>query len=91
MAEPLRPRTQSPWARTFRFVLVALFIWVAENLGTFACAWIYPAQRHGWSLVPLSKLGSWYLLMMLSFVLVTLVHRPEPAPTRRVVFAPAKA
>jgi uncharacterized membrane protein YoaT (DUF817 family) len=24
-----------------------------------------------------SKLGAWYLLMLLSFVLVTLVHRPE--------------
>jgi uncharacterized membrane protein YoaT (DUF817 family) len=61
------------------FLLVALFIWFAENLGTFASAWIYPSQKDGWSLVPLSKLGSWYLLMMLSFVLVTLVHRPERA------------
>jgi uncharacterized membrane protein YoaT (DUF817 family) len=59
------------------FLLVALFIWIAENVGTFASAWIYPSQRHGWSLVPIGKLGSWYLLMMLSFALVTLVHRPE--------------
>jgi uncharacterized membrane protein YoaT (DUF817 family) len=59
------------------FVLVALFIWVAENAGTFANAWVYPAQRDGWSLVPLSKMGAWYLLMLLSFVLVTLVHRPD--------------
>jgi uncharacterized membrane protein YoaT (DUF817 family) len=35
------------------FVLVALFIWLAENLGTFAAAWRYPMQRHGWTLVPL--------------------------------------
>jgi uncharacterized membrane protein YoaT (DUF817 family) len=27
-------------------------------------------------MVPLGKLGSWYLLMLLSFVLVTTVHRP---------------
>jgi len=59
------------------FLLVSLFIWVAENVGTFTSAWIYPSQRHGWSLVPIAKLGSWYLLMMLSFALVTLVHRPE--------------
>jgi hypothetical protein len=26
-------------------VLVSLFIWFAENLGTFAGAWIYPARR----------------------------------------------
>jgi uncharacterized membrane protein YoaT (DUF817 family) len=70
------------------FLLVALFIWLAENVGTFASAWIYPSQRDGWSLVPIGKLGSWYLLMMLSFALVTLVHRPErvegPTPGRTV-------
>lgn len=58
-------------------LLVALFIWIAENLGTFASAWIYPDQRDGWRMVGLSKLGSWYLLIMLSFVLVSLVHRPR--------------
>ena len=62
------------------FLLIALFIWIAENVGTFTAAWIYPSQKHGWSVVPLAKMGSWYLLMMLSFVLVTLVHRPERAP-----------
>jgi uncharacterized membrane protein YoaT (DUF817 family) len=69
-------------------LLVALFIWVAENLGTFAGAWVYPSQRHGWTLVAPGKIGAWYLLVMLSFVLVTIVHRPlavdaeerEPAP-----------
>jgi len=60
------------------FVLVALFIWFAENLGTFAAAWVYPSQRHGWSLVPIGKMGAWYLLIMLSFVLVTIVSRPRP-------------
>ena len=62
------------------YLLVALFIWFAENLGTFAAAWVYPSQRDGWHLVPLDKLGSWYLLMLLSFVLTTLVHRPASAP-----------
>ncbi len=58
-------------------LLVALFIWLAENLGTFASAWIYPSQRDGWHVVPIEKMGSWYLLMLLSWVLVTLVHKPE--------------
>jgi uncharacterized membrane protein YoaT (DUF817 family) len=58
-------------------LLVALFIWIAENLGTFASAWIYPSQRQGWTMVSFAKLGSWYLLIMLSFVLVSLVHRPQ--------------
>lgn len=57
-------------------LLVALFIWLAENIGTFAGAWIYPAQHAGWTPVGLGKLGSWYLLMIISFVLVSLVHRP---------------
>jgi len=59
------------------FVLVAFFIWIAENVGTFAGAWLYPSQKDGWHMVSLEKMGSWYLLMMLSFVLVTLVHKPK--------------
>ena len=57
------------------FVLVALFIWLAENVGTFSRAWLYPAQRHGWSMVPLGKLGSWLLLMVISYVMVWALHR----------------
>lgn len=60
-------------------VLTAFFIWVAENLGTYASAWVYPNQHDGWAPVSIAKMGSWYLLMMLSFVLVTLVHRPRRA------------
>jgi uncharacterized membrane protein YoaT (DUF817 family) len=66
------------------FLLVALFIWIGENIGTWSRAWIYPDQRDGWSLVSWSKLGSWYLLMLISVVLVTLVHPPRPyAPEPR--------
>lgn len=60
------------------FLLVALFIWVAENIGTWGRAWIYPDQADGWTLVSWAKLGSWYLLMLISVVLVTLVHPPRP-------------
>jgi uncharacterized membrane protein YoaT (DUF817 family) len=59
-------------------VLTAIFIWFAENLGTFAGAWIYPSQHHGWRMVSFGKVGSWYLLMLLSFVLVSLVHPVQP-------------
>lgn len=61
------------------FVLVALFIWLAENLGTFAAAWRYPVQRHGWTLVPLGKLGAWLLLMVISYVLVSAVAQKRRA------------
>jgi uncharacterized membrane protein YoaT (DUF817 family) len=60
------------------FLLIALFIWLAENIGTFSRAWIYPDQIGGWVPVSPSKLGAWYLLMIVSFVLVTIVHRPKP-------------
>jgi uncharacterized membrane protein YoaT (DUF817 family) len=70
--------------RTFRmpilvaFLLVALFIWIAENIATAAGAWIYPHQEAGWELVPLTKLVAWFLLMMISVVLVTFVYPPRP-------------
>lgn len=59
------------------FLLVALFIWGAENIGTWSRAWIYPSQAEAWSPVSLSKLGSWYLLMIISVVLVTWIHPPR--------------
>ena len=40
------------------FGLVALFIWFAENIGTFAGAWVYPDQAEGWQMVGFSKLGA---------------------------------
>ena len=54
--------------------LVALFIWFAENIGTFSRAWLYPGQEGAWRLVSPAKLGAWYLLMIISFVLVSLLH-----------------
>ena len=60
------------------FGLVALFIWFAENIATFANAWNYPGQRNGWEMVGPAKLGSWYLLMLISFVLVAAVQKPQP-------------
>lgn len=57
--------------------LVAVFIWIAENVGTFSRAWLYPAQHHGWAPVGFVKVGSWSLLVLISFVLVSLIHRPE--------------
>src|SRR5262245_17015069 len=59
------------------FALVALFIWLAENIGTFTAAWMYPHQRHGWALVPSSKLGAWFLLMIISYALVAMLNRPQ--------------
>ena len=63
-------RAERPMPLLAGLVLVATFIWFAENLGTFARAWTYPSQDGGWHPVSIEKLGSWYLLMIISFVLV---------------------
>ncbi len=56
------------------FFLVAIFIWFGEQIGTLAQAWRYPNQTDGWRMVSFGKLGSWYLLMIISFVMVTWLH-----------------
>ncbi|WP_420875680.1 DUF817 domain-containing protein [Prosthecomicrobium hirschii] len=58
--------------------LTACFLWIAENVGTITGTWLYPGQHGAWKPVSFSKLGSWYLLLVISFVLVTLVNRPKP-------------
>jgi uncharacterized membrane protein YoaT (DUF817 family) len=60
------------------FTLIALFIWLAENIGTFTRTWLYPNQMQGWELVSISKLGAWFLLTIMSYVMVTLVNPPRP-------------
>jgi uncharacterized membrane protein YoaT (DUF817 family) len=57
--------------------LVTLFIWIAENLGTLTKTWLYPHQMAGWSAVSLGKLGSWFLLLIISYALVAMVNRPQ--------------
>ncbi|WP_270364979.1 DUF817 domain-containing protein [Microbacterium algeriense] len=78
------------WRRTIRLPLllvfagVALFIYLAENIGTWAGAWAYPDQAGGWQPVSPSKLTSWFLLMIISVVLVAWVYPPQvPAAVLR--------
>jgi uncharacterized membrane protein YoaT (DUF817 family) len=58
-------------------VLVTLFIWLAENIGTFTKTWLYPSQRSGWELVSVGKFGSWFLLLIISYTLVALIKTPR--------------
>ena len=68
-----------PMPLVIGLLLVAMFIWFAENIATFARAWSYPGQEVEWHMVSLQKLGAWYLLMIISFVLVAFVHmRKKP-------------
>ena len=63
------------------FVLVSFFIWIAENIATFTHIWLYPNLESGCLLVSLQNICCWYLLMIVSWVLVTIVHRPKTMDT----------
>lgn len=81
-------------------LLSSFFLWIAENVGTSTRTWLYNGQAdHQW--VSLAKMGSWYLLLYVSFVTVTLVirdalneaplrsSRARPAPPRSEPSPPA--
>ncbi|MDR2678523.1 MAG: DUF817 domain-containing protein, partial [Zoogloeaceae bacterium] len=65
------------------FFLVALFIWLAENIGTATHTWIYPNQQTAWRMVSFGKLIAWYLLMIISYVMVAFVNKPRNRGTHR--------
>ena len=55
--------------------LTSFFLWLAENIGTFTHTWSYPGK--GWHLVSIQKMGAWGLLLVISFVTVSLVFPPK--------------
>ncbi|WP_234983282.1 DUF817 domain-containing protein [Demequina sp. NBRC 110053] len=59
------------------FVLIGFFLWAAENMGTFLGAWQYPDQADLWRAVHVGKLGSWALLVTLSFVIIATLKQYE--------------
>jgi uncharacterized membrane protein YoaT (DUF817 family) len=54
--------------------LSSFFPWVAQNIGTLTRTSSYAGQSN-YDLVSLSKMGSWYLLLYISFASVLLVNR----------------
>ncbi len=52
------------------FILIAFFIWIAENISTYLGAWRYPYQLTTWQAVTLHKVTSWFLLVIISFIIV---------------------
>jgi len=65
-----------PWQRDLRMplplalVLIGFFIWLAENISTFAGVWSYPNQLGAWSAVHVGKWSSWSMLVVMTFTLV---------------------
>ena len=58
-------------------LILAFIIWIAENISTFYQIWLYPSQVDAWHMVGWGKLGSWYLLLLLSLVLVLKILGPR--------------
>lgn len=52
------------------FLLIAFFIWIAENISTYLGAWQYPDQVHVWNVVSTNKITSWFLMVIISFIIV---------------------
>ena len=61
------------------FFLIGFFIWVAENITTYLGAWTYPDQSAAWSMVHIGKITSWFLLAIISFIIVAEQNRPKKA------------
>lgn len=66
------------------FILIGFFIWLAENISTFAGIWKYPNQMSTWSAVHVGKWSSWSLLVIMTFTIVAnlkhikqRIHVPE--------------
>lgn len=55
---------------TLAFIIVGFFIWTAENIATFFNGWKYPDQHDSWQLVSFSKISSWFLLVIISVIIV---------------------
>jgi len=61
------------------FCLIAFFIWIAENISTFYGAWQYPDQIHVWTAVSTQKITSWFLLVIISFIIVAYLKHYKAA------------
>lgn len=70
-------RLKMPLAASF--LLIGLFIWLAENIATLLGAWQYPNQQSGWEAVHKSKITSWFLLVIVSFIIVAQLKRLKAA------------
>jgi uncharacterized membrane protein YoaT (DUF817 family) len=66
------------------FLLIGFFIWIAENIATYFGAWQYPHQKRQWAIVGPTKISSWMLLVIISFIIVAALK--EIFPKKQEVF-----
>src|ERR1041385_5132432 len=79
----LKKKRRMPLALSF--LLIGFFIWVAENIATYFGAWQYPHQKRQWAIVGPTKISSWMLLVIISFIIVAALK--EIFPKRQEVFS----
>ena len=65
------------------FVLIGVFVWLAENVATYLGAWQYPHQHDGWRMVDPHKLSSWALLVIVSLMIVVQLKHVKGRRTPR--------
>lgn len=52
------------------FLLIGFFVWMAENMATFLGARKYAYQHAGWHMVTAGKITSWFLMIVISIIIV---------------------
>jgi uncharacterized membrane protein YoaT (DUF817 family) len=67
------------------FLLIAFFIWIAENIATYFGAWQYPNQKRQWAIVGPTKISSWMLLVIISFIIVAALKEIFPKAEKDVL------
>ena len=77
--------TQRRMPAALSFLLIGFFIWVAENIATYFGAWQYPHQKRQWAIVGPTKISSWMLLVIISFIIVAALK--EIFPKSQEVFS----
>lgn len=76
---PMRRQLRLPMVLSA--VLAAFFLYAAENIGTLSGTWMYSGDGK-FAFTDPAKMGSWYLLLFVSFVQVTLVCRDALLPQK---------
>lgn len=63
------------WSVILAYFLIGLFIYFAENIGSFLGAWRYSYQLSHWQLVDVGKISSWVLLIIVTITIVIELQR----------------
>ena len=64
------PNVRRSMPLSLAFIFIAFFIWIAENISTYLGAWKYPDQIHQWNVVNTNKITSWFLMVIISFIII---------------------